>query len=336
MNKQRYLGELARLLVFMTAEDQETVVRRYGELFDQVGPDVEDMLIEYLGSPTKNAIRLSRGYEPGVIPELPSMKDVPGQAMGVATAAPQSMPAAGIGNGTAAFSLNEGENADESVPWADLPTFELPDVAAGIELSPEEEPAVTEEETALDDGAASESAEPEASGGAATEDTGEPEAPASVAEETAGAAKHTASPEESHPLAREAREQELPAEQTPLPPKPPRFMPLWVGVPLFVVVMLALGLPLAAVVIGLFVALLVPGCALLVAAWLVFVGGLWCISYIADAVMMFGVAFIVLALGLAALWLGLWLGVVIAKLYVRGVGGMGRLCFGRKGASKNA
>ncbi|MCD7846407.1 MAG: hypothetical protein LUG57_11290, partial [Oscillospiraceae bacterium] len=76
MNKQRYLAELQRLLVFMTEEDRELTVQRYGELFDAAGPEGEEALVKQIGSPTKAAISLSRGYEPGglgdVLPPVPA------------------------------------------------------------------------------------------------------------------------------------------------------------------------------------------------------------------------------------------------------------------------
>ena len=60
------------------------------------------------------------------------------------------------------------------------------------------------------------------------------------------------------------------------------------------------------------------------------VGGLWCVSYIADALMLFGAAFFVLGLALLVLFLGLWLAVSMIKLYIRLVRGMKHLFLGRK------
>ncbi len=63
MNKQRYLKELQQLLIFMTDEDREITVAHYAGLFDAVGEDGEEALADQLGSPTKAAIGLSRGYQ---------------------------------------------------------------------------------------------------------------------------------------------------------------------------------------------------------------------------------------------------------------------------------
>lgn len=109
-----------------------------------------------------------------------------------------------------------------------------------------------------------------------------------------------------------------------------RSMPLWVGIPLFLLAVAVLALPLGAVVLAVLPVLAVPGLCVLVGAWLAFVGGLWCISYIADAIMMFGVAFIVLAVGLLTLWCGFWLDVQIVRGYSAMVRGFKRLFLGRR------
>ena len=67
MNKQRYLAELGQLLIFMTGADRDLTLHRFGDLFDQAGPDGAETLVARIGSPTKNAIRLSRSYMPGCL-----------------------------------------------------------------------------------------------------------------------------------------------------------------------------------------------------------------------------------------------------------------------------
>jgi hypothetical protein len=103
-----------------------------------------------------------------------------------------------------------------------------------------------------------------------------------------------------------------------------------VGIPLFVLVMVALGLPLLALCLGVMALLLIPGGLGIFGAYLAAVGGLWCLSYIADAILMFGLAFLILALGLIVLWLGLWADVKLAGLYVQGVNWLSGELLGRK------
>ena len=107
-------------------------------------------------------------------------------------------------------------------------------------------------------------------------------------------------------------------------------MPLWLGIPLFILVFAALGIPLAAIVLVLSLVLLIPGCACLFGAYLIFVGGLWCLSYIADAILLFGLSLIALSLGLLILWAGIWLAVKLIRLYCRFIRWLGGELLGRK------
>ena len=112
-------------------------------------------------------------------------------------------------------------------------------------------------------------------------------------------------------------------------------MPLWVGVPLFILCLFALALPIGALCLLLLPVLLLPGLALLLAAWLAAVGGLWCTSYIADALMLFGVAALVLSAALVVLWCGLRLDVAIVSLFARGCRAVTHLTLGKK-VTRNA
>jgi len=262
LNKQRYLAELRRLLVFMTEEDREETVLRYSERFDEAGPGGEAELIGLLGSPTKAAISLSRGYEPGSIPD---------------TLPPRPRAAAEEPEASAE------EEKKEDPLWVDIPDFDVREA---------EKPAAPAEERAPD-------------------------------------------PAADIPLPKKISREEPPAPRPAEEPRPARVvlersMPLWLGIPLFILVFAALGIPIAAVFLALMIALLVPGCAVLFAAYLVFVGGLWCTGFMADAVLLFGAAFIVLALGIFVLWAGIWLDSKLLKLYVKGVRWLAGELLGRK------
>lgn len=276
MNKQRYLAELQRLLVFMTEEDRELTAQRFGEMFDAVGPEGETELIERIGSPTKAAIRLSRGYEPGQLTDV--LPQVPAPA---AEAEPE-----------------ESEEAKEPNPqgsleelWNELDEFELPDLE--LELPGED---------------AAKAAEPESE------------------------IEPTPTPEPEH------REISPAPIRSPKEPEPvretktiyKRVMPIGLGAVLFVVLMICVGLPLAAVCVALAAVCLCPGAAAAVGAWLVFVGGLWCVSYMADAILIFGLSFIVLAVAALLLFAGIWADVQVIRLYIRGVDALGGLLLGRK------
>ena len=253
LNKQRYLAELQRLLVFMTEDDRSQTIRRYAELFDAAGPEGESELLSRIGSPTKAAIGLSRGYEPGQ-PRRP-LPGVQGENKRPATLT---------------------QTQDD--PWGDLPAFDLPDYIA--EDAPEDaEPASDQAERRFS----------------------MPDLPAYTA----------------------------PAEPVRAP-SVQRSIPLGLGIPLFALVVIGLGVPLAAALLAAAAALLVPGCAGLFGAYLTAVGGLWCLSFMADAILMFGAAFIVLALGIVLLFGGVWLDVKLARLYIRGLRWVGGELLGRR------
>lgn len=277
MNKQRYLAELQRLLVFMTEEDRELVVHRYGALFDEVGPEGEQALAERIGSPTKAAISLSRGYEPG------HLEDVLG-------AAPEEVDAADAAPAPA-------EPEAEKDPWDDLPDFELPDLP-GLELG---------------------------------EETGEKKA------DPAPAPAEPEPPEEEERREISPRPIRPPQTRVQTPPPPVRAtvmyerrMPLALGVALFIPVAVIVCIPLAVLCLGAMLLCLCPGLGCLLGAWLSFVGGLWCLGYMADAIMMFGLALLALALGLMAFFGGLWLDVRIVRLYILVVERLAGVFLGRK------
>lgn len=244
MNKQRYLAELQRLLVFMTDEDRAETIRRYTELFDEAGPEGESDLIASIGSPTKAAIGLSRGYEPGklaaALPGMPEQKKE-----------------------RAALTQTQDD------PWGDLPTFDLPDYIE--EMMPEEPDGASE---------------------------GETERPFSMPE-----------------LPRYAGRDAAPEHETTVV----RGISLGLGIPLFVLVIAGLGVPIAVLCLAVMLALLVPGGAVVFGSYLFAVGGLWCISFLADAILLFGAAFIVLAFGIVLLFGGAVLAARLAALYIRAV-----------------
>lgn len=266
MNKQRYLSELQSLLVFMTEEDRELAVRHYGDIFDAAGENGTEDLVRALGSPTKAAIALSRGYEPGNIKNLPQ-----------APAAEKTK---------AAFTQLEDD------PWGDLPTFEIP----SVEEKADREGLSKAEPTAVN------ASGPEPVSG--MEEDPLPEAPE----------------EKSEPAMEEPAREEYYE----------RSMPLGAGIPLLILVMVAIGVPLAALALVLAAVCLAPGGAVVFGAYLIAVGGIWCLSFAADAILLFGGALLVLAIGLAVLFGGVWLASRLFGLYARGVAWLCGELLGRK------
>ena len=269
MNRQRFLAELRRLLVYMSDEDREEAVRRCAAAFEAAGPDGEAALIDALGTPTRTAIALSRGYEPGKLPDIFSA------AMEAAEAAAPVMPEEEPAH--AAPDALMPELPDEPEPdWITLPGEEASEEA----VEPAGESRDEEREEALYSPPVMPLPEPE-------EDKG----PEYIIERS------------MHPA---------------------------LGIPLFILVFCALGIPLAALCAALTLILLAPGCAILFGAYLTAVGGLWCLGFMADAVLLFGLSFVILAAGILVFWLGLWLAVLLFRLYFRGVRWIAGELLGRK------
>jgi uncharacterized membrane protein len=307
----------------MSEEDRELTVHRYAALFDQAGEDGEAELIGTLGSPTKTAIQLSRGYEPGKVE---------------ANLPPLEQPKA-------------PEKQEPTVPaqetlWDDLPDFEPPaldsDLDTGMQTPeepvspavPAEDPAQspapvppadeeehvpspeTGDETATDpepETAPDDEKEPLAQEGTVPEPEAEPD---SQAEPELGE-----EPWHKAPKAKKAKREkkEKAPKAAPIPDDDYKPIPRPLGIALLVLVLVALGLPLAALCLAVMIVLVIPGAAGLVCAYLAAVGGLWCLSFLADTVMMFGLAFLLLALALLVLWVGIWADIHLVRLYISGV-----------------
>lgn len=60
INRQKFLAELGRLLTFMYEEDRQTALAMYNKMFDE--SEDEQALIQYLVSPTRQAVILARAY----------------------------------------------------------------------------------------------------------------------------------------------------------------------------------------------------------------------------------------------------------------------------------
>ena len=304
MNKQRYLAELGQLLIFMTSADRALTLEKFGALFDEAGPGGAEALAGRIGSPTKNAIRLSRSYMPGCLTD-----EILFQGMDLNMPAPEPAP------------VKEPEPEDEAEEAvAEEPRYagpEMPDLSDMPEL-----PDLPDAEAP-----AEEEPEPEAE----DEDAGEPEeetppAPAPAADRARFVAV---------PVHEDAPEEEEAPETEPEPPRRPaphveRPMSPWLGAPLFILSLIVLGIPLAALVLVLVILLLVPGALVLGGAVLAAIGGLWCISYVADAALMFGLAAFILGLALLVLWCGFALDVGLVKLYIRAIAGLKHIFLGRR------
>ena len=299
MNKQRYLAELGQLLIFMTGADRALTLEKFGALFDEAGPVGAEALTGRIGSPTKNAIRLSRSYMPGCLTD-----EILFQGMDL------DMPAPGPEPAEEPETEDETEEAEAAAPHYAGP--EMPDLTDMPEL-PDLPDAPAAEET---DGEEPEEDEKR------SEET--PPAPAADKVRFVAVPVHEETPEEAAPADEEEEPPRRPAPRVVRPMSP------WLGAPLFILSIIVLGIPLAALMLVLLILLLVPGALVLGGAALAAIGGLWCISYVADAALMFGLAAFILGLALLVLWCGFALDVGLVKLYIRAIAGLKHVFLGRR------
>lgn len=268
MNKQRFITELKRLLVFMTDSDRELTIRKYSLLFDEAGEEKEAAVIERLGSPTKLAIQLSRGYVPGQISTEHKQRQVLREAEKTAKTVKSQLH--GIDDYT------PGTQYDEDDPVNII--MRSLDEEYTADLEPEE-PTIRQELSSI---------------------------PAW------------------------AEEPEEPASPPVVYKRLNRPMPVGLGAVLLTLILLVLGIPVAAVAVCLVVLCVLPGAAGVLFALLSAIAALWCISQIANALLLFGLAFLLLGLGLILFWLGVRADVHIVKLYIRGVAALCDLLLGKK------
>lgn len=266
MNKQRFLAELRRLLVFMTESDRNIAMEKYAAKFDAAGERGEAALLEKLGSPTKVAIALSRGYVPGQLTAETKQRAALKKAEETARKA-------------------KSLSADDYDPGA------IEDDPIAIIMRSLDEPDDEPDE----DDEADEAEEDEREDDYESDELEEYERP-----------HRTVYRRQNAPMA--------PA----------------LGGTLLTVILLVVGVPLAALTLVVALVWLLPGAAGVVGAGLAAIGALWCLSYVADALLLLALGFLLMAAALLLLFCGVWLDVRLIGLYVRGVKALCDALLGKK------
>ena len=334
INKQKFLPELGRLLTFMAEEDRQTALAMYNRLFDDA--EDEQHVLSLLESPTRQAVLIARAYDPKERKRQQEAaargeEQTPGFVLAIdrlyqqiapkrpaapePEIAPEEAPAV-----VNQFSLFEDDahpiDDNEYVPFQiEADAVPIPESVEQLpveaESAPAEEPAPAEE--------AAEQAEP----APAEEDLTErvfSAAPVTPEEERSFSA-----PAEEAPLAPVSVPQPAPVpapEPAPVPAEEPAPAPEQEldldyipetrrkakGFLLFLYVLLAVPVTLAATVLLLIPTVLVLALSLLiiVAGSAVLVAAFSGFPKLADILIVVGTSVIVLALGLLLLWLFVW------------------------------
>ena len=319
IDRQKYVAELGKLLSGMAPQDREAVLRGVNARFDEEGDDAA--VIASLGSPTFAAVSVLRGYTP---PEEGASDSVPMPEPRRARPEPKPVapepiepePEEPAAPEEAEPEEPEAESAeaDEPSPVEPVPEAESTEPA---EPAPEPEAPPAEPET----GPEPEPEQPEIPAEPAEPETAEAPAEAEAPEDAVGPAEEPEEPDEREESGTEAEGPGEPAEpdeaeEPEEAEESPDLPPFWGGPPelpkppkakvglliLYIILGVAVGLPLtvlfACVALGIF------GCggALIAAAALLVSFCFLGMGVVADILLLAGAALVLAALGLLLLF----------------------------------
>lgn len=320
IDRQKYVAELGKLLSGMAPQDREAVLRGVNARFDEEGDDAA--VIASLGSPTFAAVSVLRGYTPPEegasdsvpMPEprrtRPEPKPVEPEPIEPEPEEPEAPEEAEPEEPEA-----ESAEADEPSPVEPVPEAE------STEPAPEPEAPPAEPET----GPEPEPEQPEIPAEPAEPETAEEPAEAEAPEDAVGPAEEPEEPDEPEESGTEAEGPGEPAgtgeaEEPEEAEENPDLPPFWGGPPelpkppkakvglliLYIILGVAVGLPLtvlfACVALGIF------GCggALIAAAALLVSFCFLGMGVVADILLLAGAALVLAALGLLLLFFAVW------------------------------
>lgn len=318
IDRQKYVAELGKLLSGMAPQDREAVLRGVNARFDEEGDDAA--VIASLGSPTFAAVSVLRGYTP---PEEGASDSVPMPEPRRARPEPKPVepePEEPEAPEEAEPEEPEAESAeaDEPSPVEPVPEAESTEPA---EPAPEPEAPPAEPETEPEP----EPEQPEIPAEPAEPETAEEPAEAEAPEDASEPAEESDEPDEPEEPWTEAEGPEEPAgsdeaEEPEEAEENPDLPPFWGGPPelpkppkakvglliLYIILGVAVGLPLtvlfACVALGIF------GCggALIAAAALLVSFCFLGMGVVADILLLAGAALVLAALGLLLLFFAVW------------------------------
>lgn len=328
IDRQKYVAELGKLLSGMAPQDREAVLRGVNARFDEEGDDAA--VIASLGSPTFAAVSVLRGYTPPEegasdsvpMPEprraRPEPKPVEPEPIEPEPIEPEPEEPEAPEEAEPEEPEAESAEADEPSPVEPVPEAESTEPA---EPAPEPEAPPAEPETEPEP----EPEQPEIPAEPAEPETAEEPAEAEAPEDAVGPAEEPEEPDEREESGTEAEGPGEPAEpdeaeEPEEAEESPDLPPFWGGPPelpkppkakvglliLYIILGVAVGLPLtvlfACVALGIF------GCggALIAAAALLVSFCFLGMSVVADILLLAGAALVLAALGLLLLFFAVW------------------------------
>lgn len=325
IDRQKYVAELGKLLSGMAPQDREAVLRGVNARFDEEGDDAA--VIASLGSPTFAAVSVLRGYTP---PEEGASDSVPMPEPRRARPEPKPVepePIEPEPEEPAAPEEAEPEEPEAESAEADEPSpvEPVPEAESTEPAEPAPEPEAPPAEPETEPEPEPEPEQPEIPAEPAEPETAEEPAEAEAPEDASEQAEESEEPDEPEESGTEAEEPEEPAESDEADEpeeaeESPDLPPFWGGPPelpkppkakvglliLYIILGVAVGLPLtvlfACVALGIF------GCggALIAAAALLVSFCFLGMSVVADILLLAGAALVLAALGLLLLFFAVW------------------------------
>lgn len=320
MNRQRFLAELSQLLAFMTPHDRNAKLKELNQRFDEAGLEGEGAIIASLGTPTALAIRLAREYVPS---PAPSADTEPNETAGKPEAAPSAEPAA--------------EQASIEKAGTDI----APD-AKSIKTAPESEPENISEEKAKVDTEPSEAVkksdngETEDGSGETTPDN-EAESPDAEKPDVADTLIEDIPPEAKISSGSKRSMSSVPEAQRVLSPQISALFGIDSSTPKIEndddddeertpngraalnLLTACGGLVLLCVTLIMCAVLFAPGAFFGGVTFLSVIAGIWAAPVFADALYLYGIAIMALALTVLLLFLAVWAVVCMLKPLIQDI-----------------
>lgn len=326
MNRQRFLAELSQLLAFMTPHDRNAKLKELTQRFDEAGLEGEGAIIASLGTPTALAIRLAREYVPSPAPSADAEPDEPADKP---EAAPSTEPS------TEQASIEKAE------------TDIIPD-AEGIKTAPESEPENISEEKAevdADTSEADEDAEEKPEESTSGNDAKSPDAEKS---DVADTLIEDIPPEDKISSGSERSMSSVPEAQRVLSPQISALFGIDSSTPKIEtdddddeerkpngraalnLLTACGGLVLLCVTLIMCAVLFAPGAFFGGVTFLSVIAGIWAAPVFADALYLYGIAIMALALTVLLLFLAVWAVVAMVKPLIQDIRWLYKLTGGER------
>lgn len=323
MNKQKFLAELSRLLGFMSSWDRADTIQKYSAIFD--ASDSEAEVIAELGSPTKLAISIARDYVPTARPERTDQA--------VCTDAEDAVPEEQVHQpmeqeGEKAAQAENGQDAQENAAAEDIAAAEMPSPSDDL---PTDEEASESARSASGDALKNESAVFSKDTDIAPEMLSALESAIERAEKadvlSGGDAEESAS--EPELSADEPCENVAGKSSDGRKARPAVLI-------LYVLLSVAIGLPIAVVLIAIGVPFALLGGGAAAGTVYGFIHMIPALTMFSDVLLVIGAGLVLIGAGLLVAWFGLWLSIKLGCAWIGGViFRLGdRLCFKREVAGE--